>query len=193
MTVTQALEADLLYIDNLLYQAAGSLSYDLAQDPFRLDLPPANGRSNFNSRKVRVLAALYFQAELEFTGIILVADRLSEGRREYNYANVDLLRMMESYARNSREWLSEERRGEVFDRVFGLNPYGNQSGNANREFQNLLAQLCLQLSRIHQNYRAFGQMNSDGNVRLQMARERLIDNLARCQNPLGQRGFGLVP
>jgi hypothetical protein len=55
----------------------------VANDPLRLDLPPAYGPGGTpapNSRDLRAMAALYFDAELDQAGVFVVAGSLVKER-----------------------------------------------------------------------------------------------------------------
>jgi len=140
--------------DSLL--ATPALSLMLARepdDPLRLNLPPLVG-SGSNSlvpdaTTLKMMAALYFQAELEQAGVIAVAELLADSRYQLTIQNVQTANLLEEFFRRKRDWLDRDSREHVFARVFGLGSLARNEEGAliNRDFQSKFANFCLNVWR----------------------------------------------
>ncbi len=150
------LQVSLYLAHELLISTAGaaSLALSLAEnDPLRLDLPPivGNGAGGLtpDEATVKVMAALYLQAELEQAGIIAVAEVLTEARYQLTVYDKRTANLLEEFERKRRDWPDRKARDHIFARVFGLGSFTqNQDGVLiNRDFQSKFANFCLELRR----------------------------------------------
>jgi hypothetical protein len=159
-------------------------------DPLRLDLPPllsAVGQVP-QAETLRVMSAVYFQAELEQAGVIAVAELLAESRRTLDVQSVRVSRKLEEFAERSRHhWYDRSSRNVTFARLFGIGAVANQhEGTVNRDFQQRLAMLCLALTNYQRDYR-WGQTPG-------ATREAALREAARAMLlNLGPRQYGNLP
>lgn len=139
--------------DSLL--ATPAMSLMLARepdDPLRLNLPPLVGGANSlvpDATTLKVMAALYFQAELEQAGVIAVAELLADSRYELTIQDVPSANLLEEFFRRKRDWLNRDSREHVYARVFGLGSLARNEEGAliNRDFQSKFANFCLNIWR----------------------------------------------
>src|SRR5215216_958710 len=67
-------------------------------DPFKLDLPPLLGpgqNATITASGLRSLAALYMIAEVEQTGVLVVAEALAQARDQLQFLSVDAARTLD--------------------------------------------------------------------------------------------------
>lgn len=140
--------------DSLLATPAMSLMLARAdEDPLRLNLPPLiGGGANSlvpDATALKVMAALYFQAELEQAGVIAVAELLADSRYELTIPDARSANLLEEFFRRKRDWLDRNSREHVFARVFGLGSLARNEEGAliNRDFQSKFANFCLNIWR----------------------------------------------
>jgi hypothetical protein len=140
--------------DSLL--ATPAMSLMLARepdDPLRLNLPPlVGGGANSlvpDATTLKMMAALYFQAELEQAGVIVVAELLADARYQLTIQDVQAANLLEEFFRRKRDWLDRDSREHVFARVFGLGSLARNEEGAliNRDFQSKFANFCLNVWR----------------------------------------------
>lgn len=145
-----------LHLADSLLQTTPAMSLMLSRtndDPLRLNLPPlvGNGASSLapDATTLKVMATLYFQAELEQAGVIAVAELLAESRFELPVQNVQSANLLEEFYRRKRDWLDRTSREHVFARVFGLGAFARNEEGAliNRDFQSKFANFCLNIWR----------------------------------------------
>jgi hypothetical protein len=160
------------------------------EDPLRLDLPPmlATGAQAPDAATLRVMATLYFQAELEQAGVITVAELLAASRRTLEVRNERVSRKLDEFAERGRhQWYDRQSRGVTFTRLFGLGTATNlHDGSVNRDFQQRFAMLCLVLVNYQRDY-FWGQ--TPGPTREAALREAATTLLFN----LGPRQYGNLP
>ena len=152
-------------------------------DPLRLDLPSLyGGDGSFPSADaLRALSALYFQAELEQTGLTSVTEGLVQIRHELPLLSVQTAERLERFALRSREWYPRQAREHLFARLFGLGSAQGLEGAANPDFQQRFATLCVQVTRDSQEL-AWGQRpNATREAALIQAIQFLFYNLGTRQ------------
>lgn len=168
---------------------AQALSAAVANDPLKLNLPPLAGPgANVNApdaAALRVLAALYLQAELEQAGVIPVAEVLAQSRYSLRLTDVATARKLDEFAQLSRDWLDRNQRNQVFARAFGLGAGAETAEGRliNRSFQQRFAAFCSALTQTQEDAR-WGQ--APGVTRLALARQMTLELLFN----LGQRYTG---
>lgn len=140
--------------DSLLATPAMSLMLARAdEDPLRLNLPPLVGSSSNSlvpdATVLKMMAALYFQAELEQAGVIAVAEMLADARYQLTIQDGRAANLLEEFFRRKRDWLDRDSREHVFARVFGLGSLARNEEGAviNRDFQSKFANFCLNVWR----------------------------------------------
>lgn len=140
--------------DSLLATPAMSLMLgSAADDPLRLNLPPLAGSGSSSlipdATALKVMAALYFQAELEQAGVIVVAELLADSRYQLTIQDAQSANLLEEFYRRKRDWLDRDSREHVFARVFGLGSLARNEEGAliNRDFQSKFANFCLNVWR----------------------------------------------
>jgi hypothetical protein len=156
-------------------------AFALAEDPLELRLPPLDAHSALlDSATLRAVAALYLHGELEQAGVVPVAEMLAEARAQLALRGSGAARKLEDFARDMRSQYDLASRNRIFARLFGtgravLNGEGTP---VNREFESLLAGLCLALRQVEIDYRFANVPAPARDVRLQQAASRLLGNLA---------------
>jgi hypothetical protein len=126
-----------------------ALSLAAVEDPLRLDLPPmltAAGQLP-DAATLRVMATLYFHAEMEQAGVIVVAELLSASRHTLEVRSERVSRKLDAFAERGRhEWYERQSRSLTFARLFGLGTATDlHNSSVNRDFQQRFATLCLAL------------------------------------------------
>jgi hypothetical protein len=126
-------------------------------DSLRLNLPPLVGNGSTaltpDANTLKVMATLYFQAELEQTGIIAVAELLADSRNELkNYGNRSA-KLIEDYYRQKRDGYDRTGREHIYARVYGIGVFAKTEagGSVNNDFQSKFANFCLSLGRYADN------------------------------------------
>lgn len=158
-------------------------------DPLRLDLPPLVGEGNASSvpdaATLRVMAALYLQAELEHAGIIPVAELLAQSRARLGVTSAATAARLEEFARRGRDWYDRQSRDLVFARVFGTGPQarGEEGRMVNRDFQQRLADFCSAVMRGGEDLYWRRPPGASADAALRRAALDLLLNL-------GQRRYG---
>jgi hypothetical protein len=161
-----------------------------AEDPLRLNLPPmltAAGQAP-DAATLRVMAALYFQSELEQAGIITVAEMLAASRRTLEVRSARVSRKLDEFADRGRtHWYDRQSRSITFARLFGVGMAADlQDAAVNRDFQQRLATLCLSLVNYQRDY-FWGQTPGP-------TREAALRETARILLfNLGPRQYGNLP
>jgi hypothetical protein len=173
--------------DSILTRPSMSLALNNIDDgSLRLNLPPLIG-SNLtpDSATLKIMATLYFQAELEQVGIISVAELLVDSRYQLKIYNEKSARQLEDFFRNKRDWYDRNAREQIYLRVFGFSSSNQNLNNslANRDFQTKFANFCLALWRLGDNftYQKKPSLMLDSAFK-QTATDLLIN--------LGSRGYG---
>ena len=122
-------------------------------DPIRLDLPPLPGlgqQSTINASALRTLAALYLHAELEQTGIMVVAEALAQARDRLQFLSIDAARKLDELARSQPTSWDRARRGAIFARLFGIGET-TRDATTNHAFLQSFTSLCVALLRYEQD------------------------------------------
>jgi hypothetical protein len=129
---------------------ASALALGPAADPLRLDLPSVNGPNALTAASLRILAALYFQAELEQAGVIAVAEILAEARMQLGAIDTNAARKLDAFAQKMRSWYDRPSREMIFARVFGIGGRATRDeGSAvNHAFSQVFAAFCASVVRL---------------------------------------------
>jgi hypothetical protein len=130
-----------------LYEMPAGLAFSAAEDPLQLDLPPLGGTGSeysLSAPALRLMAALYMDAELEQAGIIPVAEMLSQARDNLRLPDQAGMALLEDFALRSQHWYDRPRRDQLFVRLFGIGQGtgGGSEATANHDFLRRLAALC---------------------------------------------------
>lgn len=168
--------------------AAGARAFGLpAEDPLRLSLPPLAGSGGLlpGAGVLRVVGSLYLHSELEQAGVVAVAELLAGNRYTLGVTGERAARLLEEFARLGRQWYDRDSRTRLFARLFGLGAAARpgEGREVNREFQQLLANLCGSVVGYGEQFR-FRQ-------RPTMAQEALVRQVATdLLVNLGARQYG---
>lgn len=161
------------------------------EDALKLNLPPiiGGGASSVtpDAATLKVLATLYFQAELEQAGIIAVAEVLADNRYQLSIQSVPAANLLEDFFRKKRDWLDRNSREYIFARVFGTGSLARNEEGAlvNRDFQTKFANFCLELRRGGEDLRWRKTISPMFDAAIKQAATDLLFNL-------GSRGYGDV-
>lgn len=152
-------------------------------DPLGLGLPPLlNGATLAalpTAAALQALAALYLHAELEQTGLILVAEGLAAERSALALRTEQAAARLEQFAEQQRQWYDRGRRMRVFARLFGLgSPVG---GEENTIFQQEFARVCHGIGQMEVELRSSGKPSARTEAALRLALRALLINLGAHQ------------
>ena len=153
-------------------------------DPLGLNLPPLfdPGAGILpNAGALRALAALYLHAELEQSGLVLVAEALASERAVLRLNSEQAAAKLERFAEQQRDWFDRAGRLQLFARLFGLGGSTGQDGN--HGFQQQFAQLCHVVSQIADDYRWSQTPGPIREAALRLSARAVLFNL-------GSRQFG---
>lgn len=151
-----------------------------AADPLRIDLPPVltpGQATSINASALRALAALYFQAELEQTGLLIVAEALADSRDRLGFLSVEAARRLDEMARNRARSYERTRREAIYARVFGIGA-ASRDASVNHEFQQAFSSLCMALVRYDEDVRLGGTMRTTREATLRFSASAVLYNLA---------------
>jgi hypothetical protein len=166
-----------------------ALSLAAVEDPLRLDLPPmltAAGQAP-DAATLRVMATLYFQAELEQAGVIAVAELLAASRHTLEARGERVSRKLDEFAdRGRHQWHDRQSRSLTFARLFGLGTVDLHGSPVNRDFQQRFATLCLALVNHQRDYFWSQTPGPTREATLREAATALLFNL-------GPRQYGNLP
>jgi hypothetical protein len=157
-----------------------STNFAAVPDPLRIDfppLPPMSREATITASALRMLAALYLQANLEQAGILPVAEFLGAARDQLQFLSTEAARKLEPFARPPQSAYTRAQREALFGRVFGIS--GTQQ--ANHEFEQLLATLCLSLMRCELELRLANDLGAARKAGLRYSAQALLFNLAPRQ------------
>jgi len=162
---------------------ANHLSLSLSFDPLRLELPPLAGEDamggGISPAVLRIFAALYLFAELEQTGLVAIAEALTEMRDGLDIRDQTSSERLESFARNIQDWPARAKRERLFARLFGLG--SDVAGtDINRPFQTALAGVCTAILWFERESR-FGPSSAATEAAVRQAAVALLVNLAPRQ------------
>lgn len=188
--VNAILPKSLAIVNRFLQRSDISLLFSLDNDPLEINLPAysGGGSSIVNREILEVLAALYFQAELEQAGIIPIAELLTENRFNLQLRDAEAANMFEQFSIRLRSaWYTRQIREQIFARTFGSGAQATNEAGAtvNRNFETLFAQACYALLR-YQSLRHSNSLPGTYVVQLEVALKNLFQNL-------GGRVFGNTP
>ena len=120
-------------------------------DPLRLDLPNLvrDAGALPSADAVRILASLYFAAELEQAGVVPIAELLAGQRDSLDLHSYASAARLDEFASHEHGWYDQAGRAGLYARLFGMGPSATNEAGAlvNREFQSLLASLCNALAQ----------------------------------------------
>lgn len=177
------LSNSLAHVDALIGSCGRSRAFALAltADPFLIDLPVYGGAGGalVTPEAMRILASLYFMAEIEGTFLLPVAEELAATRFTLNIHDREAARLMEQLATAMRgDWIDRDLRNQIFVRVFGLGFNDPALGQtlANHEFEPRFAMFCGAIGRLDDEAR-FGRPSIGAGARLAMAARTLLANL----------------
>lgn len=154
----------------------------LGGDPYFVDLPAFGGGmgGTITESALRVLAALYFTAEVEGTYMMSVAEELTRARFTLNLTDREAASRLEELARAMQDdWIDRNLRNQIFARVFGLGHADPQLGAqmVNHEFEPQFARLCLALQSAHGTPSPWGPPAGNA-ARVAAAMQTLLSGLA---------------
>ena len=184
MAVTLGLRASLALADACL-QSLAHILITADGDPLKMDLPPliGNGGAALTPQTLRAFGAMYLQAELEQTGVILVAESLAEARFSLPIRSQSAVARLEAFAEKNKRWFRREQRELLFARVFGTGKAAtaDRGADVNQDFEQRLATLCWAIDRFGAA-RASSFRRIDGNdAMIRRAASDLLMNLANRQ------------
>jgi hypothetical protein len=135
-----------------LWSMPTALAITPDSDLLRLNLPPllaSGGETSLTPQALRVMAAMYLQAELEQAGIIPVVEMLVQARASLPLRSASAARKLEEFAQRSSDYYDRGHRELIFARLFGTGgaATSDQGSSINREFQQVFATLCSALLR----------------------------------------------
>lgn len=162
---------------------AAVLAAASAADPLRIDFPPLPAGSRdaaITASALRVVAAMYLQANLEDAGLLAVAELFGQSRDQFRNLSADAARKLEPLARPSRDAYTRPQREAIFARLFGLGG-AQQNAPANHEFEQLLATLCVALDRCEVDLRLSAGVSAARQAELRYAASAVLFNLAPRQ------------
>jgi len=118
-----------------------------AGDPLAIALPPILGTTGAPALApgtVRMLAALYLNAELEQAGLPLAAELLAQAKLELSIVSAAAARLLDDFDTMRRTAYTREQRELLFARLFGIGggALAARGAAVNNEFQRLLATFC---------------------------------------------------
>lgn len=150
--------------------------------PLGLELPPLlDGAGGIMPRAeaLNALAALYLHAELEQTGLILVAEALVQERAGLALRSQGAAARLERFAEQQRDWYDRDRRLRLFARLFGLGP--TTGGDVNHDFQQAFGRLCQAILRVAEEYRWAQTPRATSEAALRHAARAILINLGARQ------------
>jgi hypothetical protein len=155
-----------------------------AEDPFRLVVPPPIGMDShdIDGAALEALAGLYLMAQLEQAGVLVAAELVIAHRASLDLTSLEAAQRLEEAAAEAREWVPALDREQLFARVFGT-AGARTSGQdlSNREFPQLLAELCSAIDDFASSAAIFGPPPSQLRSGLARSIQRLKGNLALRQ------------
>lgn len=155
-------------------------------DPLRLNLPPLLDDSAGmmpSASMLHAMAAIYLQAELEQTGIVVVAEALAQMRASLGLRSRTAAQKLEDFARQQRDWYDREQRHQLFVRLFGIGDITPESRGfeVNRDFQQRFASLSTRLLQYAEDYRWGQQPGPARETTLRHAAKAVLFNLGPRQ------------
>jgi hypothetical protein len=143
------LGAALALAEAVVARSAGVSAAD--DDPLRLDLPnlARDPGALPSADAVRMLAALYFAAELEQAGIVPIVEALAGSRDSLDLHSYESAARLDDFASHAHGWYDAQGRGGLYARLFGIGHGATNEAGAlvNREFESLLASVCHALAQ----------------------------------------------
>ena len=176
-------QRSLLLAQACLAQTSAAFS---TRDPLGLNLPPLfdPGQGLLpTAEALREFAALYLHAELEQTGLVLVAEALAQERASLVLRTGQAAAKLERFAQLHRDWYDRAKRLELFMRLFGLGGTSGLTRDVNYGFQQRFANLCYVINQVAEDYRWRQTLGATREAALRSAARDLLFNL-------GSRQFG---
>jgi hypothetical protein len=149
------------------------------RDPLDIALPALTGAGTLNADMLRLLSALYWQSEIEHTGMLLAAEMLADARYELARLPAGSVGRLDAFAQRMRErWITRSQREALFARLFGegAGVAAQPSAAVNSDFSRLLANLCAALATACQPEMSGAARGPDARLRLCVT--ALLENLA---------------
>jgi hypothetical protein len=117
------------------------------RDPLQVSLPPyLHGAAGalLTPETLRMLGAMYLNAELEQAGVLLAAEVLTDARFELPLTNREAAQLLDAFDVHRRSAYTRPQRELLFARLFGIGGGALPARGAavNHEFQRLLANFC---------------------------------------------------
>jgi hypothetical protein len=155
-------------------------------DPLGLNLPSLfNPASEVvpDANALRALASLYLNAELEQTGLVLVAEALAYERAGLALQSEQAVAKLERFAGQQRDWYDRTQRLQLFERLFGLGgtAVSSPTKGANHTFQQQFGHLCHVISQTAEDYHWGQTPGPTREATLRLAARALLFNLASRQ------------
>jgi hypothetical protein len=150
-----------------------------ARDPLDIALPALSGTQTLNRETLSLIGALYWQSEIQHTGLLLAAEMLADARYELSQLPASSMARLDALAQRMRgRWITRAQREALFARLFGDGAGASTQAAAavNHEFARLFANLCAAVASLCQPMAAAYDGNAEGRLRFGIA--TLFDNLA---------------
>ena len=175
------LAGSLKLVNALLASPRAALAFSADADPLQINLPPlgAGSGAGYSAEGLRVMASLYFQAELEQAAVIPLAELLTESRYSLQLTDRSAAELLENFADGQqRRWPNRQSREQLFARTFGIGAGVTADSGAmiNRDFETVFARFCYALVQ-YDNRARYGQPGATAAVQVQFAARQLLANL----------------
>jgi hypothetical protein len=132
-------------------------------------LPPLD--AGLTPEVMRALASIYFQSELEQTGLLALAETLATNRGSLALQNAATAGKLEEFAQRMRRWPGFSQRQDLYGRLF----------THNYEFQRLFANLCLRLTLVARDFDFGRGLRTIDEAQLRRAALAVLNNLGGVQ------------
>jgi len=163
------------------------------RDPLDIPLPALAGARALNRETLQLIGGLYWQSEIEHTGLVLAAEMLADARFELTQLPGASMARLDTLAQRMRgRWIPRAQREALFARLFGDGPGASTQANAavNHEFARLFANLCAAVAALCQPASAAYDGLAEGRIRL--GASALLENLgARNAGALATAAAGI--
>ena len=148
------------------------------RDPLDISLPALSDARSFNRDTLQLISALYWQSEIEHTGLVLAAEMLADARYELSQLPAASMARLDALGQRMRaRWVTRAQREALFARLFGEGPGASTQPNAavNHEFVRLFANLCAAIAALCQPALATYDVTAEG--RIGLCTSGLLENL----------------
>ncbi|MFO1310627.1 MAG: hypothetical protein U1F41_01040 [Burkholderiales bacterium] len=149
-----------------------------SRDPLDISLPALSGARTLTRETVNLIGALYWESEVDHTGLVLAAEMLADARYELSQLPASSVAKLDALAQRMRaRWVTRSQRDALFARLFGEGAGASTQASAavNHEFTRLFANLCACVAALCQPQPASYDALAAGRLRAGVA--SLFDNL----------------